>query len=254
VDTLTVKTIAALIYPPVWNYALIALGLLLLWRRQKFGMTCALLGFVPLVVLSIFNIVSPFASDLSKHTVTTDAALKASGAQAIVIMGGGRYPAAPEYGGRDTVNQETWVRVRYGARVHKITDLPILVTGGRVFGEALSEAQLMREALEQELHVPVRWVEGEAQNSADNAFKSFAMLQAQGITRIVLVTHAYHLARSVVMFERAGFSVVPAGTIHPTLGDGDYGALGWIPSTDALSLARRIMHEHLGMLWYALRY
>ena len=52
---------------------------------------------------------------------------------AIVILGGGVRRHAAEYGG-DTLGQLTLERVRYGARVARLTGLPVLVSGGSVFG------------------------------------------------------------------------------------------------------------------------
>ena len=48
--------------------------------------------------------------------------------------------------------------MRYGALVAKRAQLPVLVTGGAVFG-GTPEALLMREALKNEFGVDVRWVE-----------------------------------------------------------------------------------------------
>ena len=51
-------------------------------------------------------------------------------AKAVVILGGGVRRNAPEYGG-DTLATLTLERVRYGARVARLTGLPVLVSGGR---------------------------------------------------------------------------------------------------------------------------
>jgi uncharacterized SAM-binding protein YcdF (DUF218 family) len=54
----------------------------------------------------------------------------AKSAKAVVILGGGIRHNAPEYGG-DTLATLTLERVRYGARVARLTGLPILVSGAR---------------------------------------------------------------------------------------------------------------------------
>lgn len=78
-------------------------------------------------------------------------------AQAIVILGGGVRRHAPEFGG-ETLGRLTLERVRYGARVARETRLPLLVTGGALFGGS-TEAALMKRALEEEFNVAVRWTE-----------------------------------------------------------------------------------------------
>jgi hypothetical protein len=82
---------------------------------------------------------------------------RARTAQAIVILGGGTRHNAAEYGG-DTLGRLTLERVRYGARVARMTELPVLVSGGAPSGGE-SEAKLMQDALQREFGVPVRWVE-----------------------------------------------------------------------------------------------
>ena len=253
-DILTIKTISALVYMPAWNYVLIAAGLAVAWRGRRSGVYVALFGFVPMVIFSFAGVVTPLRYSLQTHPPLSVQQLIESDAQAIVIMGGGRYPNAPEYGNRDTVSEETWTRIRYGARVHKLTGLPLLVTGGSVNGESLSEGQVMREALEADLAVPVRWVESRARNSAENAIYSYELLAKEGIKRIILVTHSYHMTRSVEMFEHVGFDVVPAGTQFMAQGDGDYGYVDAIPSAGHLWATRVVLHEYLGRLWYLLNY
>lgn len=68
----------------------------------------------------------------------------------------------------------------------------------------------MAEILEGEFGVPVRWREELSRDTADNARFSAVMLKAAGISRIVLVTQAFHMPRAVALFEAAGLQVVAA--------------------------------------------
>lgn len=203
------------------------------------GATILLLLSVPLVGGSLLTYLEPpYADPLAKP------------ADAIVILGGGSRPAAPEYA-RDTVNGTTLERLRYGAKLYRLTRLPVLVTGGNPRGYTETEAQQMRLALEEEWNVPVRWADDEAYDTADNALKSFAILSAAGITRIYLVTHAWHMPRARSAFERAGFAVVPAATGYAVPRDRRID--DFIPSADGFVLSARFCHEVLGAIWYRLR-
>ena len=108
-------------------------------------------------------------------------------AQAIVVLGGGKYPQAPEYGG-DTVAAMSLVRLRYAAALYRQTGLPVLVSGGSPEGSPTDEAQTMRRTLEQEFAVPVRWSEGRSANTLENARLTRDLLDKEGIRRIALVT------------------------------------------------------------------
>src|SRR5206468_2400197 len=131
------------------------IGLLLLRRRPRLGRAIAAFGVVLLLVLSTPIVAILLVRALDDSPVIDIGAAKS--AQAIVILGGGIRLNAAEYGG-DTLNRLTLERVRYGARVARLTGLPILVTGGSVHG-GQTEARLMQDALEHEFDVPVRWSE-----------------------------------------------------------------------------------------------
>ena len=133
-------------------------------------------------------------------------------AQAIVILGGGTRPYAPEYGGA-TVGTITLERIRYGARLARATGLPVLVSGGAVRG-APPEAVLMRNVLVYEFGVPVRWLETRSRNTHENAVKSAAILKGSGIERVILVGHSFDFPRSRKEFEAAGIDVIPAPDRH----------------------------------------
>src|ERR1035437_7545753 len=86
------------------------------------------------------------------------------------------YINAREYAG-DTTGPSTLERVRYAAKLFRETGKPILVTGGIPGGiGARSEGEIMRDILQDEFHVPVRWVENQAQESKQNALLSAPLL------------------------------------------------------------------------------
>ncbi len=73
----------------------------------------------------------------------------------------------------------------------------------------------MAAALREVFGVPVRWLEGESRNTAENAHFSAAMLAGAGIERVALVSQAWHLPRASAEFERAGLEVVAAPPSSP---------------------------------------
>jgi uncharacterized SAM-binding protein YcdF (DUF218 family) len=175
----------------------------------------------------------------------------AEGAQAIVVLGSGSYLRAPEYGGINTISENTLERVRYAAFLYRKTGKPILVTGGHPLGNRDSEASQMKAVLENEFHVPVSWMEDQSNDTEENATLSFAILKKQGITRIYLVTHAWHMRRASLLFRDAGFTVVPAATRVDRLHE--KGILAFLPSAKALLKSELLMHELIGICWFELK-
>ena len=176
--------------------------------------------------------------------------VRTQSADAIVVLGGGSYFHAPEYG-MDTVSEAALVRLRYAAKLQRETGKPILVTGGKPLGNNLSEARQMQAVLEHEFKVSVRWIEDASDNTLENARYSYQLLQKTGIKRIYLVTHAWHMPRSINAFQSAGFDVVPAPTAFTTRYQIDL--LSFIPRAEALCDSKIYMHEIIGLLWYRLK-
>ncbi len=166
---------------------------------------------------------------------------RARSAQAVVILGGGTRRNAAEYGG-DTLGHLTLERVRYGARVARVTGLPVLVTGGSVLGGE-TEAKLMQDSLEQEFGVRVRWAEAHSRNTRENAIYSSVILRDAGIDRVVLVAHAVDMRRASAEFEAQGIAIIKAPTGMPRSGDGKL--LDYVPSIAGLQVSHCAVYELL---------
>jgi uncharacterized SAM-binding protein YcdF (DUF218 family) len=237
---------AALLLPPLNGLVLIALGWLAMHRRPRLARPLVGIGLILLWVQAL-----PLAGNALLRTLEGKPLdmVKAKQAQAIVVLGGGRYRAAPEYGG-DTASEATLARLRYAAKLRRETGLPILVTGGTPDGTGSSEAEAMRRVLVDELGVPVRWVEGASINTRENARHSAVLLAGDGVTRILLVTHAWHMPRAVRAFEATGLAVLPAPTLFQRR---SLTPLDFLPQAEGMKDSRHAIHEWIGMLWYRLR-
>lgn len=242
------KVVSILVLPPFAPLLLIMLGLLVLRSHRRIGVVLAWLGVTAAVLLSSSPSVGWLAGTLEPPQAL--AAEAGRSADAIVILGGGRRQHAPEYGG-ETVNRLTLERLRYGARLARDTGLPILVSGGAPTGET-PEAELMQAALEIDFNMPVRWIERVSLDTRQNAQFSAVQLNAAGVKRILLVTHAIHIPRAQAEFEAQGFEVVAAPT--GWLGGPDRAELdlGALPNAGAAYAGWLATHEWLGRLAYRL--
>ena len=241
--------IAAFLLPPLNLLLLLGAGLFLLRRRPKIGKALLVCGFGLLWFFS-----TPFVVESGMHWLESEYPPvlhpTADEAQAIVILGGSLYFHAPEYGGKDTVSAVTLQRLSYGAELQRETGLPVLTTGGAV-NKHLPEGVLMQQRMQRDFQVPVRWVEGKAINTYENARFSKEILERDGIHKIYLVTHAWHMPRSVLAFRNAGLEVIPAPLAFTTRYETD--VFSFIPSSEALMQARILLHEGIGLIWYRIR-
>jgi uncharacterized SAM-binding protein YcdF (DUF218 family) len=236
-DSLWLKAIVkALVLPPTGPVLIALAGLAIRRRFPRSGITLAWTGVLSLLLLSL-PIVGELLLGLLQTPPPFDRA-HAKEAQAVVILGGGIRHNAPEYGG-DALGELTLERVRYGARIARQTNLPILVSGA-------PEASLMRAALELEFGVGVRWVEDRSLTTHENARYAAAMLKSAGIHRVVLVAHSFDMLRARAEFAAAGIETIPAAVellnTEPTsLSD-------LVPSVSGLRASYFAIYEILGNL------
>jgi uncharacterized SAM-binding protein YcdF (DUF218 family) len=167
--------------------------------------------------------------------------------QAIVVLGGGVEQRAPEYGGPN-LTPESMARLLYGMYLAQATQLPLAYTGGVGWGGEngqTPEAQVAAQALAR-LHGPVlRWQESQSRDTKENARLTTLLLQRDGISRIAIVTHAWHMPRSLRQFEAAGLQITPApmGFISADMQP----VLLWLPSGSALRESAWLLREWLGL-------
>ena len=243
--------LAALVLPPAAPLLLLMLGLLLAARKKKAtGLALAFLAAALLWLLSCHAVAVWLAQTiLPQQQPLSVAALKASRAQAIVVLGGGVYPAAPEYGEPQAAPAAA-MRLRYAAWLARQTGLPLAFAGGLGWGaagaQAISEGEVARRAALTDYGLTLRWIDGQSRDTAENARMLRPLLQKDGVQRIALVTQAWHMPRSVRAFEAAGFIVTPAptGFILPHRS----AMLEWLPSSDGLGSSRAVLKEWLALL------
>lgn len=237
------KILSALILPPTSLILLAFAGLWLSRKHPKAGRILAVLSLSALLILSLPVTGNALLHSLESAPPITEAQLK--DIQAIVILGGGKNNNAPEYGGMDTVNKWTLERLRYGARLQQQTNKPILVTGGAPYG-GRPEADTMAEALKQDFHAKTIWVENRSNDTAENAAYSANILKQHGITRIALVSQAWHLPRAIKNFEQQGLTVIPAATGYTT--EATESIAEWLPKASALDKSSMVIREWVSII------
>jgi uncharacterized SAM-binding protein YcdF (DUF218 family) len=243
---LITQLLSVWLLPPLDLIVVIAVGLALARRWPRSGHALAWLALAALAALSTPVVGDRLAAALeSREPPLGDAAASASGAQAIVILGGGRNRGALEYGG-ETVSDATLARLRYGARLAQRTHLPVLVSAGKPEGGGQSEADLMATVLERAFGVTAKWREGLSINTLQNARFSGKILHDAGIRRIILVTSAIHMPRAEARFLAAGLAVVPAPTDY--LAQSEHTPVDFFPSARGLYRSSAALHEWIGIL------
>lgn len=252
-----------LLLPPGLFFVLIAMGLVGMSRAPgykgdrvwfKNGRRMVVCSVIAMYVCStglFANAVAQFAEiGVAPLALLPDGTIDSQGAQAIVILAGGQRNNALENPRQVAPSWRTLERLAYGARLAKQTGLPILVTGGTLMGQTYSEASAMDAALISDFGLQAKWVEERSLTTAENAQFSAKLLAASQVKRILLVTHAGHMIRSVDSFNRAGLEVVAAPTAFAR--ETRMPILAMLPNAHGMGVTFDALHELIGIQWYRL--
>jgi uncharacterized SAM-binding protein YcdF (DUF218 family) len=250
--------IAALLLPPVPFLFLTLIGARLLYPRR--GLGWLLIAFS--VVLLWLSACSGAARGLTQFLLLPPTALsfdrvrelraeaQAKKPVAIVILGAGTEPFAPEYG-VSSLQYPSLERLRYGVWLARQTGAPMLFSGGVGWGQGDSapEARIASTIAAEEFGRPIKWIEGESRDTRENAARTMAMLKPEGITHIVLVTHGYHMPRALRAFrDVAGPGVEVEAAPMGLAWRLESPVLEWMPSSRGFNGMRQVLREVAGKL------
>ncbi|OGB07068.1 MAG: hypothetical protein A3E25_17405 [Burkholderiales bacterium RIFCSPHIGHO2_12_FULL_69_20] len=250
-------TLGMLLLPPVSLLLLALIGIVLLSRWRGLGRVLVLVA-----VLGLWAAGSPGVGHLLIEALTRPppaltperiAGLVRAPKTAILVLGGGRKLEAPEYRAVD-LKPLTLERLRYGLWLARQTRLPVGFSGGLSYSSPAghTEADAARLVAQRDFGMALRWLEARSRDTNENARYSVAMLRADGIEQVLLVTHGVHQRRALMAFDRAirqsGATLrviaAPMGLERPlgwALGD-------WLPNAEGLAMTRYALHEWLGRL------
>ena len=203
------KIISELLLPPGGLVILAVIGIAVRRRHPKLAISCGLAAIALLIVLSLPVVGWWLDQNQARASYSPP---PWPGADAIVVLGGGRRGYAVEYGADEKAGVSTLERLRYAVWVARKLNKPILVTGGKPLGGTRSEGEIMQDILTNEYLLPAKWVETNSNDTAQNAKLSSAMLLREDVKRIYLITHADHMARAQSSFEATGLVVIPLAT------------------------------------------
>jgi uncharacterized SAM-binding protein YcdF (DUF218 family) len=146
-------------------------------------------------------------------------------------------------------------RVRYAAWLHKRTNLPIIVSGGGIQKRRAPEAKLAGQVLKEEFGCKVLATEDKSKSTWENAQFTGRILKNQGINKVALVTHTWHMPRAMTAFKRNRVDVLAAPTIYSKgrINVNSSQLTDWLPDSIAFRDSYLALHEYLGIVWYRVR-
>ena len=254
------KLLPPFIYPLGLAIILLVLALAL-YRYQRLRKASIITALVILLVASNRWVAFSLARSLEWQYLPRGDIPQAS---AIVLLGGGTDPAQPP---RPLVQiNGAGERILYAAYLYKQGKAPVILASGgnlQFTGEKTSTPAADMAALLTFMGIPEKaiWLEDQSQNTHENAVDCAKILREKNIDKVILVTSAMHMPRSVALFEKQGIQVIPAPAdftvtqanwdelVHAPVGEM---VINLLPSPGNLGLTTNALKEYLGILVYRL--
>jgi len=240
-----------IIFPPSIFIILLLAALFLIRKHRGKAILLITLDILLIYFLSIEPvknlILAPlenYASPVTKET--------AKGASLIVILGGGTLENSPEEGENGSLSGDSFKRALYGLYLAEQYKLPILYSGGKLFeSQKKTEADIAMKLLAKYNRSGVKLMkESVSRTTYENAAYVKEKYNPQ---KVILVTSAYHMKRSLYIFAKAGIECTPAPTDYKING-GRFDVTSFLPSTHQSECIYKGLKEHVGLIFYMIKY
>lgn len=131
----------------------------------------------------------------------------------IVMLGGGATTGTPDIDGKGNLSGDAANRLITVLRLYRQTGLPVILSGGKVFPDSGTEADIGKRQLIA-LGVPAGKIipENKSITTKTNAQNIKQILRQHQWSKPILVTSAYHLPRAVRNFHSLNIRVQPYPT------------------------------------------
>jgi uncharacterized SAM-binding protein YcdF (DUF218 family) len=168
----------------------------------------------------------------------------------IVVLGGGSTDD-PQIPLNSRLGLESIARLTEAVRLYRL--LPgsrLILSGGSAFGEQ-PEAEVMAETA-RVMGVPSHDLRLESK-SRDTEEQALFVRPLVENSPFLLVTSAYHMPRSIALFQKQGMAPIPAPTAFMARSARFTTPATYFPNASGLQNSERAFHEYLGLLWSWLR-
>lgn len=159
----------------------------------------------------------------------------------IVVLGGGSYNTG-------VLTDDSLKRLLTGFVLQKKLNTPIILSGGSAITN-LPESEVMKTVLiELGVDKSKIYTDTNSRDTLGNAIFTKKICQAKGFKKVILVTSAYHMPRSVLTFKQAGLDVIPYPTDFKM--DKRYNVYSFFPKMNVIQDSTKAIREYIGFLSY----
>ena len=244
------KVLYAFIMPPGGIISLLVLfNIYLYWKKikGKFILTGIIILFYLLSMqFTAFHLIKPLENMYVNYSVEE---LKTQNHDVIIMLGGGAINNIADIDGDGQVSGYVANRMLSVMRLSNQLDLPVILSGGKVFADTGREADIEQRIFKgMGINENKLILENQSRNTVENARNSKEIMQRYGFSRPILVTSGFHMPRSMLIFKRERFEPVPYVTDYQLSGKLAWSIFNFVPNNGAFNNSCMAIREYMGIL------
>jgi uncharacterized SAM-binding protein YcdF (DUF218 family) len=242
------KMVSGFLLPLPFGLIWFAAGLLLLMARcaPRLRNITFIIGFLVITIFSFNPVSTKLLNKLqSQYAPLTQVP---TGVTQVVVLGGGvnddqDYPANITLGSASLSRLVEGIR-QFKALAANNINPTLILSGGQVFGSPTAAGKMQNVATLLGVNPSNIILENGSQDTHQEAL---FLKKTLGSHPFILVTSAYHMPRSMALFEHQGMHPIAAPT--EILSSKTHTALFYIPNASSLIMSNIALHEYIGILW-----
>jgi len=248
------KFLSYWILPPGLIIVLLIITVFLMRKRSKKGFYLGLFTAFLIYLISIEPVKNSLLLPL-ENEFPFPGDLKNVRCDAIVVLSGGAVRNTPDEYGNDSPSESSLKRLVMGYRLWRIIKKPIIISGGNPYNRGKgSEAEALASTLKMLGVKPEDIiVEGFSKNTYENVRNIKEIVDENGWNKVCLVTSAYHMPRSIYVFQSFYIPVEPIPTDYLVNRTG-YSWISFLPRPDSFHGSVKAIKEYIGIFYYTFRY
>ncbi len=229
------------------------LSIIAAWKLKKSAYRYVFIAATALIYLLSSNFISGALMRHLESAYPEKIPAEVENADAIVVLSGMINPLT---GKRNPEFMSGVDRILAGVKLFRARKAPLIVISGGsglILQRGESEALILKRWLiEQGIPEKNIIAEESSRNTAENAQSTAKIAQDRGWGRIILVTSAFHMPRSMGCFTKVGLNAVPYPVDYYVL-DEFPGPEALFPTETGLSLSTTAIKEYIGIAAYRMR-
>jgi uncharacterized SAM-binding protein YcdF (DUF218 family) len=225
---------------------------LLYFDREMLGRRLIIVATIIILLFSLFPISSMLLIPLeNRFSVPEPLPQDING---VIVLGGAESPILTQERGQVSLGGSAERLTTFVSLARRFSDVKLVYAGGQAaigvqdYKEAFT-ARLFFEQMGLDLDRII--FDSQSRNTMENAQNAFKLVKPKKGEKWVLITSAWHMPRSVGIFRKLGWEVIPYPVDYKTTGKSEV-TLHFPPRLSSTSAVSNVLYEWIGLVYYRL--